>query len=468
MGSDFMDGGQELLLNILDAKLKTLNEFNKDDVMCNGINLVDLVKSIEKNEDNFANVTNDVIDYVIENVSVKNPENFKSNTIKVRDLLIGKRDYNLKVELNTEYKSTINTFVKYLNKILGKISPGVVDINELETSINRLKHSILNREIINDFDLIEDLLMEYDKGNYDLNLVSVMKFINVHNISILKTVKKNAPLFDINFIRRPKLNPQIIDILNRLEIDAKELPNYLLSELKKCDIEVFENTYNIIRQNKAEDGGILHLINKDNSLAIITILLYANETSIKSIINSIKDSKKSVDINILKILLNNIMTCFLVKNNEFYKPKYEDFIKNMILLRELNINYKSLINKTPLFMITDNKVLEYTLKYLEGYGANRKYIINRCYKVLATNPSLLIDNVEVLKKYNVDLEEYFSEKNKNYSLLKINNLEEKISDILKHTNKINTEPLDYELLSKYIIGKIVKETQKEVNHDWVY
>ena len=97
-----MDGGQELLLNILDAKLKTLNEFNKDDVMCNGINLVDLVKSIERNEDNFANVTNDVIDYVIENVSVKNPENFKSNTIKVRDLLIGKRDYNLKVELNTE------------------------------------------------------------------------------------------------------------------------------------------------------------------------------------------------------------------------------------------------------------------------------------------------------------------------------------------------------------------------------
>lgn len=460
-----MDGGQELLLGILDAKLKTLNEFNKDDIMCNGINLVDLVKSIEKNEDNFANITNDVIDYVIDNVSVKNPENFKSNSIKVRDLLIGKKDYNLKVDLNAEYKSVISTFVKYLNKILGNILPGVVDINELETSINRLKQNILNREIINDFDLIEDLLMEYDKVNYDLNLISVMKFVNVHNISILKTVKKNAPLFDINFIRRPKLNPQVIDILNRLEIDHKELPNYLISELKRCDIEVFSNTYNIIRQNKAEDGGILHLINKDNSLAILTILLYANETSIKSIINSIKDSKKSIDINILKILLNNIMTCFLAKNNEFFKPKYEDFIKNMILLRELNINYKSLINKTPLFMITDNKVLEYTLKYLENSGANRKSVINKCYKILAVNPSLLIDNVEILKKYHVDLNEYFSDKNKNYSLLKINNLEEKISYILGHTNKINTDPLDYELLNKYIISKIVKETQEEVNHD---
>ncbi len=460
-----MDGGQELLLSILDAKLKMINEFNKDDIMCNGINLVDLVKSIEKNDDNFANVTNAVIDYVIENISVKNPENFKSNTIKVRDLLIGKKDYNLKVELNTEYKNIINTFVKYLNRILGNILPGVVDISELEKSVNRLKQNILNREIINDFDLIEDLLLEYDKNNYDSNIISVMKFINIHNIGILKTVKKNAPLFDINFIRRPKLDPQVIDILNKLDIDYKELPNYLISELKRCDVEVFTNTYNIIRQNKAEDGGILHLIRKENYLAIITILLYANETSIKSVINSIKDSKKAIDINILKILLNNIMTCFLAKNNEFFKPKYEDFIKNMVILRELNINYKSLINKTPLFMITDNKVLEYTLKYLERYGANRKLVINKCYKILAVNPSLLIDNIEVLKNHNIDFKSYFGESNKNYSLLKITNLEEKISYILEHTNKVKTDPLDYELLNKYIVSKIVKETTVEVNHD---
>ena len=460
-----MDGGQELLLSILDAKLKMINEFNKDDIMCNGINLVDLVKSIEKNDDNFANVTNAVIDYVIENISVKNPENFKSNTIKVRDLLIGKQDYNLKVELNTEYKNIINTFVKYLNRILGNILPGVVDISELEKSVNRLKQNILNREIINDFDLIEDLLLEYDKNNYDSNIIIVMKFINIHNIGILKTVKKNAPLFDINFIRRPKLDPQVIDILNKLDIDYKELPNYLISELKRCDAEVFTNTYNIIRQNKAEDGGVLHLISKENYLAIITILLYANETSIKSIINSIKDSKKAVDINILKILLNNIMTCFLAKNNEFFKPKYEDFIKNMVILRELNINYKSLINKTPLFMITDNKVLEYTLKYLERYGANRKLVINKCYKILAVNPSLLIDNIEVLKNHNIDFKSYFGESNKNYSLLKITNLEEKISYILEHTNKVKTDPLDYELLNKYIVSKIVKETIVEVDHD---
>lgn len=460
-----MDGGQELLLSILDAKLKMINEFNKDDIMCNGINLVDLVKSIEKNDDNFANVTNAVIDYVIENISVKNPENFKSNTIKVRDLLIGKKDYNLKVELNTEYKNIINTFVKYLNRILGNILPGVVDISELEKSVNRLKQNILNREIINDFDLIEDLLLEYDKNNYDSNIISVMKFINIHNIGILKTVKKNAPLFDINFIRRPKLDPQVIDILNKLDIDYKELPNYLISELKRCDVEVVTNTYNIIRQNKAEDGGILHLISKDNYLAILTILLYANETSIKSVINSVKDSKKAVDINILKILLNNIMTCFLAKNNEFFKPKYEDFIKNMVILRELNINYKSLINKTPLFMITDNKVLEYTLKYLERYGANRKLVINKCYKILAVNPSLLIDNIEVLKNHNINFKSYFGESNKNYSLLKITNLEEKISYILEHTNKVKTDPLDYELLNKYIVSKIVKETTDEVRHD---
>ncbi len=460
-----MDGGQTLLLGVLDAKLKSIREFNKDEIMCNGINLVDLLKSIEKNEDNFALVTNEVIDYVIENSSLKNPSVFKNNTIKIRDLLIGKKDYNLKVEMNITYKNIIKSFTKHLNKILESILPGVVNISELEGSLKRLKQNILNREIINDFDLIEDLLLDYDKNNYDANLVRVMKFVNEHNISILKTVKKNAPLFDVNFIRRPKLDPRIIDILNKLEIDYKELPNYLISELKRCDVEVLCNTYNVIKQNKAEEGGILHLINKDNYLARLTILLYANETSIKSVLNSIKDSKKVVDINILKILLNNIMTCFLVKNNEYFKPKYEDFIKNMICLRDLNINYKSLINKTPLFMISDNKVLEYTLKYLENYGANRKLVINKCYKVLAINPSLLIDNIEILKQYHVDFNSFFGEENKNYNLLKISNLKNRIVSILKSTDRINTNPLDYELLNKYIISKLVKETQEEVDYD---
>jgi hypothetical protein len=462
-----MNEGRELLIRILDEKLKSIQEFNKDDVIVNGINLVNLLKSIEKNEDAFAQVTDDVIDYVIANSNIKNPSIFKNNSIRLRDLLIGKRDYKLNVELNNDYKNTIKLFIKHLNKILDNISPGVVNLDELNTSILKLKQEILNYEIINEFDLIEDLLEEYNKTNFDSNMIIVMKYVNEHNINLLKVHKKNAPLFDIKFIHRPKLDERIINILDKMEINPKELPNYLINELKKCDVEDVCNTYEIIKQNKAENGGILHLIKKDNTLARLVILLYATETSIKSVLNSIQDSKKVIDINILKVLINNDLTCFLSKNNDYFKPKYEDFIKNITMLKELNINYKSLINKTPIFMISDSKVLEVTLKYLEENGADRKLIINRCYKTLATNPSLLIDNVEILNNYNIDLKDYFGSENKNYGLLKTTNLEQRIRYVLEHSKKLNASDLNYELLTRYIIGKVIKESQdnQEVSND---
>lgn len=462
-----MNEGQELLLKVIDFQLKKLKEIDKDSIMCNGTNLVTLVKSIDENHDNFANVTDEVIDYIIENSTIKNASSYKNKSLKIRDLLIGKRDYKLKVELNNEYISIIKITVKSLNKILNDRIPGIINVEELENRVKSLFTNIQNREIINDFDLIEEIVNHYNESSFDSNMVKVMKFVNEHNLGILKTPKKNAPLFDIQFIRRPKLDERIIEILEKLEINYKELPNYLISELKKCNVEDVYNTYNIVRRNKAEEGGILHLIKKENALARLIIILYASETSIKSVLNSIKTPQRDVDINILKILLNNIITCFLSKNNEYFKPKYEDFIKNMSLLKELSINYKSLINKTPLFLITDNEVLEYTLKYLENLGANKKLIINRCYKTLAIKPSLLIENVDILKKYKINLDSFFDETNKNYNLLKTINLEAKIVNILSENKNLNSDNLDHELVNKYIVSKIYREVtlESEVQDD---
>lgn len=456
-----MNEGQELLLKVIDFQLKKINAINIDDIMCDGINLVSLVKSIEENPDNFANITDDIIDYIIDNSTIKNASSYKSKALKVRDLLVGKRDYKLKINMTDEYMSTIKTTIKYLNKLLNDKVPGIVNIEELESRVKKLLMCIQSREIINDFDLIEDIVSFYSEINFDTNMVKVMKFVNEHNIGILKTPKKNAPLFDIQFIRRPKLDERIIEILNKLEINYKELPNYLLSELKKCDVDEVYNTYNLIRHNKAEDGGILHLIRKDNTLARLIIILYGSETSVKSVLNSIKTPKKDVDINILKVLLNNAITCFLSKNNDYFKPKYADYIKNMTLLKELNINYKSLINKTPLFVITDNQVLEYTLKYLCDLGADKKTVINRCYKTLAIRPSLILENIDILKRYNVNISNYFDVSNKNYNLLKSSKLEAKIVDVINKYDNINPDNIDYEIINKYIVNSIVREAENE-------
>ena len=63
--------------------------------------------------------------------------------------------------------------------------------------------------------------------------------------------------------------------------------------------------------------------------------------------------------------------------------QFYNFINNIKLLKDIDVNYITLIKRNPLFMITESSVLEYTLDYLNKLGANKKDVVNRCYKTLA-------------------------------------------------------------------------------------
>lgn len=97
-------------------------------------------------------------------------------------------------------------------------------------------------------------------------MLTIMKYVNDFNLILLKMKKKNAPIFDVQMIRRPKLDPTIKSVLDKFDIKEKDLPNYVLSELKKADPVEFMKTYNVVKKNKAENGGILHFIKKKKLL----------------------------------------------------------------------------------------------------------------------------------------------------------------------------------------------------------
>lgn len=113
-------------------------------------------------------------------------------------------------------------------------------------------------------------------------------------------------------------------------------------------------------------------------------------------------------------------------------------------------------------MITNHETLDYTLNYLKQCGADKKNIINRCYKILTINPSLLIDNVEVLKEHNIDLNSYFSPENTNYNLLKTANLDIKLRYIEEHSSIKESNPVDYDLINKLLINKIFSEANEGI------
>lgn len=457
-----MDEGKILLHDIIEDRLHKIEYLDTSMVECDNINLKELSDLLKKDIANFYQVTDNILNKIIATSNVLDLSSYTKNVTNARDLLIGKNEYNLKVNLSKEYEDAIHQFIKYLDNYLKNIDPEIANKEEILLKLNQLRKKIDNNLIINDFDFIEELVNAYDEVNFDKNMLTVMKYVNHMNLILLKMKKKNAPVFDIQMIRRPKLDVTIKEILEKFAIKEKDLPNYILSELKKIDPSEFTKTYNVIKKNKAEHGGILHLFRKDDTVGKILMLLYSTEESITGIVKSLQDSQGNVDVKTLKILVNYVPTCFYTKQNAYFNSKYNDFVANINYLKDLKVNYRALIQKNPLFMITNHEVLDYTLNYLNKCGANKKNIINRCYKILAINPPLLIDNVEILDNHGIDLEKYFGNENTNYNLLKTTDLDKKLSFIEQHSSVKDSESVDYDLINKLLASKIYSEAKEGI------
>lgn len=451
-----MNEGRELLINIINNKLDSIKSLENESVIVNDVNVVSLYHEIMIDDDNIYKVTDEIIEYVC-----ANDPSFKESITKVRDLLVGKKEYNLNVQINEEYLSIIEVFKSLLFETIDASVPGLADAEETKNKLNSLLEKIKNRELINDYELIENIVKDYKPTSYDDNMLQIMLFINNNNLSIMK-VDVKEPDYKVYSYNKNIVNESILEILDKLNIIYDDLPHYVKSELKNTDVENFKENYALVRKNKVEDYGVLHLINKNNILARLALLLYATPDSIKAVVDSVKDSKGIVDIRLMKTIMQYILPAILIKENEFAYPKCKEFLSNMKLLKSLGVNYRTLIIKNPLFMLTNNDILNYNLNYVEDYGANKKTIINKCYKTLSLYPSLIIENMNVLKNHNIDLVDYFSPNNNNYNLLKVRNLDKKtnyLMDIYKDKIDFN----NYKELTKLVIDYIYESANISSN-----
>lgn len=453
-----MNEEKKLLYEVIEYKLNCIRSLNKDDIIVDNINLSDLLKSIITNSDNIANMTDIIIDRIANEKAQNNPVSFKRDLTQLRNQLSQKRDNKLKYELTPDQAKLVNLVVEDLTDILEKKGPHIINVEEVEKQCNDLLKKLKKKEIINNFDFIEEITKEYNNVEFDNNMLSIMKYINEHNLAILSTPKKNIQSFDVKYIRKTKIEDKKKEILNKLNIDYQTLPNYVVSEFKKSDVESIYETFQLIKQNRAEDYGILHLVKKENSLARLILIMYATPESIKGVVDSIKDEQGLIEINLLKIIINNAITSFFVKKNDYFHTRFYDYMSNILMLKKIGVNYRELIKRNPLFMITDNEILTYTLDYLEQKGLPKKAVINKCYKTLSIDASLLIKNVDILFRYNIDMQDLFQ--SSNYNLLKIQNLDVKLDYIIKKYN-LNVNNLDLSKINKLLIAKIFHESNDE-------
>ena len=161
-----MDEGKEILYKFIEFKNNNISSVDQDEIIIDGINLVDIADMLEKNIDNLCDVPDSIIDKVITDAKIDDI-NFKKNIVQLRDLLVGKRNYNLFVKINKEYEKAFDTFKENLLKIINKKVPGAKNYIEIDKNLTQLKNGLDNHKLIKNFDFIESIAHEYDESNYE-------------------------------------------------------------------------------------------------------------------------------------------------------------------------------------------------------------------------------------------------------------------------------------------------------------
>lgn len=453
-----MSEEKKLLYSIIEHKLDRVSSLNKADIIVDNVNLVDLLKSIIASPYNISAMTDIIIEKIANESNNHNNPNFANDITNLRNYLSHQISNNLKIELTPDQTKLVNQVIENLKDILENKGTIITNVEEVERQCNDLLRKLKKKELINNFDFIEEITKEYNIIDFDNNMLQIMKYINRHNLAILKTPKKTNTVFDLRYIRRPKLDEKVLEMLNKINVDYKALPNYLIGELKRADVNKLYETYNLVKKNRAEEYGILHLVKKENIYAKIVLILYSSPESIKGVVDSVKDQDGIIDISLLKIILNNTMTAFFNRKNEYFRPRYYDYMSNVLMLKDLGINYRELIRRDPLFLITDNEVLTYSMNYLEQKGINKRDIVNKCYKNMANDATLIVENVDLLYKYNIDMNAVLA--TTNYNILKVSKLGIKLNYIAKkYSIEIKNENLAQ--INRLLISKIYHESNED-------
>lgn len=427
----------ELLLSIINSRLKELTDKDKIKVYYDDIDLVRLIKGIEENNDNMKYLTDSLIEGIISTSKVRNKEKFISQIKSIRDVFIGKQKYKLKVDFNPKYIKDINTFLALLRDYVEVSESGLIDNENYINELKELKEKMFSNELIINFSFIEKMLNDYNSVEFESNLYKVMEYISLHNLNILKTPESILPVVETKSIKTIDEDENIKAVLDKLEIDYKNLSSDLIGGLVTVNHEVFMDNFGLISKNKAENYGILHLFSKENYKAKLVVLLYSDVETIKEVVDLTKDVNGKINVPLLKSICNNVATCFMKNENQRYKPMFENFKKNMEQLKSLEVNYPLLIKNSPLFMVASASDINFALNHLAMMGFDKKQVVNKCYKTLSINPSLIVKNSNILKSKIVDLDMFIKE-SKNYVLLKIDNLEDKINFLVSQKKETTT------------------------------
>ena len=238
--------------------------------------------------------------------------------------------------------------------------------SELTVYKELLKKIDGRNEIITELDIISKLL---DEAKLDLNSqINIYTSINNYNSNIYNNIEMDIDTIDENSLEEKNINEELLNkLFKEFNIDWNKLDNYIKDDKIK---EKIINTGNYYK-NK--------------------LLKYGNYDKIKEILSFLKDNKLDFIFNMPEILTRTLLYSSVNKITNLIKTAKEN-----------NFNYIDLLKKQPSMLYPKIRVSP------RKKTTNRNKKNNTNINNVTGTLNSFIDNVNFLKKHNIDVSEVYS------------------------------------------------------------
>lgn len=329
------------------------------------------------------------------------------------------------IEKNYSLSSTeVNELAK-ISVLLKKVASDTSDKAKLiesssitNSDIERIKEKLNRDEIFTPADIIltEKIVRCANPSNGDVNWDKVITYLNAYNGEKLKKLAedkiKGRLLERANFknpevdifkhhdmtkstfkptckIEEHEVRQSLKEIIASVGFDLDKFDQMTVQKLLKCDLKVLADNAKYLF-----DNGYIKLIGSNNYLGVTEVLCGTSKDEFVNIIKLLTDDYKFTSEEIASLLKRATVV--------FTKDGFENFKRNMAMLKENDIPNSIIVARGILFLIGDSKKNKAVIDKLQKEGINISDFLNENLGMIY-DADRVLRNLKNLKLYGFNL-----------------------------------------------------------------
>lgn len=370
-------------------------------------------------------------------------DSFVASLIYLKKLIEINEEEDVKIPLSTNQEELLYQLLELIKKIIEK-DDQVSDEKakylrkngrKLETLYNKLKK---NKQLdIDDYDLVEKLILDNETGNVNKKLNETMDYLNEYNYKLLPEFVEKPVVEEI-----PEEEPEVIEEVQEVVEEPK------VEEIPEASIEEVENKPIPVETPEEETDQVVVNVSKSIDFDIFNPQSFVYETSDEppkkrgrkkkeeveeiqeeipvrveepELVEPIPYDKAKLDRFKDELMdeksLNDLFNFFKVINLSddtigdlihrctpiFFAKNIDSFKDNVGLALSYGANIEHLIENNITFFYNSFEYNKSKIELLAKKGLNISMIFSHKPQILAISLDKLLKNLDVLKRYNLEV-----------------------------------------------------------------